>query len=168
MVASSAVFCPFLIIGFTWSAWELHSKIEFYDCIYSTFAVQSYMRGVWFMQNQNLSNGWLVEKWALTGKEFLPCKWILVFVTWGNFLFCNAGGILQGFTNPHNTPSGFIGSKRFTIKYSNISVLYILGKLLLHEIHRHICKITEALLSHLIHHPCPLFSWELIALGVVI
>lgn len=92
------------------------------------FCCARHMRGLWFMQNQNLSNGWLVKKWALTGKEFLPCKWILVFVTWGNFLFCNAGGILQGFTNLRNTPSGFTGSKHFTVKGCNNLVLYILGK----------------------------------------
>lgn len=139
MGAPAAVFCPFLVIGFASSAWELHSEREFYGCIYSTFAVPSYMRGMWFVQNHHWSNGWLVEKWALTGREFLLCKWILVFGTWASFLFCNARGILQGFTNPPNTPSGFIGSQCFSIQLGNILVLHILGDLLLQRYYKHTC-----------------------------
>lgn len=119
--------------------------MEFYDCIYSTFAVQSYMRGVWFMQNQNLSNGWLVEKWALTVKESLPCKWILVLVTKGNFLFCKARYIGQGFASLHNTPSGFVGSKHFTLKSSSTLVFGNLGKWHLWRCSRHFCRMPVVL-----------------------
>lgn len=37
------------IAGFAQPAWELQSKMAFYDFIHSPFAVQSDMRGVWFV-----------------------------------------------------------------------------------------------------------------------
>lgn len=97
------------------------------------------------MQNQNLSNGWLVEKWALTVKESLLCKWILMLVTKGNFLFCKARYIGQGFASLHNTPSGFVGSKHFTLKSSSILVFGILGKWHLWRCSRHFCRMPVVL-----------------------
>lgn len=85
-----------------------------------------------------------------------PCVWNMRVS-----LFCNARGILQDFTNPPNTPSGFTGSQCFPIKLGNILVLHILGEWLLQRCHKQTCSLVTPL-ANLIHYPPIATHWSLL------